>query len=307
QVQYLTPEEPVFGLEINGDARAYPLRIIDNHEMVNDVVGGVPISLAYCTLCGAAIAYDGRAPNGETYTFGTSGFLYRSNKLMYDRATRTLWNQLTGRPVLGPLAAEEELRLDVLPGVISAWEDWLGQHPDTLVLDRDTGVYPPDFYVPGVLYGSYFSSEDTMFPVAQRSDRLEEKAFVYTLFLDGVPKAYDVEAVAEEQVVNDTVGETAVVLVATQGTVSVDGHDRRVGAVSYTNGGEVRAYERGEQHFVPGPEPYTLLDAGGRTWQVTETGLEGPDGQVAPRVSGHLAYWFGWYAFFPETLLYTGE
>jgi len=307
EADYLTPEEPVFGVEINGDARAYPLRIVDNHEMANDVVGGVPISLAYCTLCGAAIAYDGRAPNGETYTFGTSGFLYRSNKLMYDRATRTLWNQLTGRPVLGPLAADEELQLNVLPVVLSAWEDWLAQHPDTLVLDRDTGVYPPDFYVPGVLYGSYFSSEETMFPVWQRSDRLEDKAFVYTLFLDGVPKAYDVEALAAEEVVNDSVGETAVVLVATQGTVTVDGQDRRVGAVSYTNGGEVRAYERGAFQFTAGPDPYTVLDNDGGRWQVTEGGLEGPDGQFAPRLSGHLAYWFGWYAFFPDTLLYPEE
>ncbi|MHC4104659.1 MAG: DUF3179 domain-containing (seleno)protein, partial [Planctomycetota bacterium] len=92
---YLEPREPVFGISINGDSRAYPLCILDWHEMANDVVGGVPISLAYCTLCGAGIAYDGRASDGNIYTFGSSGFLFRSNKLMYDRQTRTLWNQLT--------------------------------------------------------------------------------------------------------------------------------------------------------------------------------------------------------------------
>lgn len=307
EAEYLTPEEPVFGVEINGEARAYPLRIVDNHEMANDTVGGVPISLAYCTLCGAAIAYDGRAPNGETYTFGTSGFLYRSNKLMYDRSTRTLWNQLTGEPVLGPLAAQEDLRLDFFPVVLSAWEDWRAQHPDTLVLDRDTGVYSPEFYEPGVLYGEYFESSETMFPVWQRSDLLEDKAFVYTLYLDGVPKAYEVEALAEERVVNDTVGETPVVLVATQGTNTVNGFSRRAGPVSYTNGGEVRAYARGDLTFQPGPDPYTLVDSSGGEWQVQEEGLLGPDGESAPRLSGHLAYWFGWYAFFPETLLYPGQ
>jgi len=300
---YLLAEEPVFGIEVNGDARAYPLRIVDNHEMANDTVGGVPVSLAYCTLCGAAIAFDGRAPNGQTYRFGTSGFLYRSNKLMYDRTTGTLWNQLTGEPVLGELAGED-LRLHVIPTVLSAWGDWLAQHPDTLVLSRDTGVYPAEFYEPGVLYGGYFASEETMFPVWQRSDALAAKAFVYTLFLDGVPKAYDVATLANEQVVNDLLADTNVVLVATRGTSQADGIDRRLGPVSYTNGGEVRAYARGDEVYFPGPDPYTLLDSAGNAWQVTEDALIGTDGQRATRLSGHLAYWFGWFAFFPDTLLY---
>ena len=304
---YLRPEEPVFGVVVDGRARAYPLRIVDSHEMVNDHLGGVPISLAYCTLCGAAIAYDGRAPDGETYTFGTSGFLYRSNKLMYDRVTRTLWNQLTGRPVLGPLAADEDLQLDFFPTVLSAWEDWVALHPDTTVLARETGVYPAAFYEPGALYGHYFSSTETMFPVWQRSDLLEDKAFVYTLHLDGTPKAYPVERLAREQVVNDQVGETAVVLVATQGTNTVRGDSRRVGPVTYSSGGEVRAYARGDRTFAPGPDPYTVLDQQGQSWQVGEEALQGPDGARAPRLDGHQAYWFGWYAFFPDTLLYGEE
>jgi hypothetical protein len=101
EASYLGSSEAVFGIALNGDSRAYPLRIMDWHEMANDVVGGVPVSLAYCTLCGAGIVFDGRASDGQTYTFGSSGFLYRSNKLMFDRQTRTLWNQLTGEPVLG--------------------------------------------------------------------------------------------------------------------------------------------------------------------------------------------------------------
>jgi hypothetical protein len=120
---YMEPDEPVFGISINGDHRAYPLRILDWHEMANDVVGGVPVSLAYCTLCGSGIAFDGRASNGETYTFGSSGFLFRSNKLMYDRETRTLWNQLTGEPVLGKLVGTG-IKLDLLPVVLTSWEPW---------------------------------------------------------------------------------------------------------------------------------------------------------------------------------------
>jgi hypothetical protein len=304
EAAYLLDEEPVFGLVVNGDARAYPLRIVDNHEMANDVIGGVPVSIAYCTLCGAAIAYDGRLPGDQETTFGTSGFLFRSNKLMYDRATRTLWNQLTGEPVLGELA-DSDIKLEILPIVLTAWADWLAQHPDTLVLDRDTGVYPADFYEPGVLYGGYFASEETMFPVWQRSELLADKDFVYALQLDGAPKAYDVKALAAEQVVNDTLGETALVLVAGD-VVTVNGFSRRAGPVTYTNGGEVRAYARGDEVFSPAPEAGIILDAAGEQWQVTEEALLGPDGKTAPRINGHLAYWFGWYAFFPETKVYLG-
>ncbi len=301
---YLLDEEPVFGVVVNGDARAYPLRIIDNHEMANDEIGGVPVSLAYCTLCGAAIAYDGRGPDGENYDFGTSGFLYRSNKLMYDRQTRTLWNQLTGEPVLGELA-DQDIRLEILPIVLTAWADWLEQHPDTLVLDRDTGIYPPEIYEPGIFYGDYFAASDTMFPVWQRSGLLAPKEFVYALHIDGVPKAYQVEALAADQVLNDTIGLTPVVLVSSRGTVAVEGEHQYLGPVNYNVGGEVRVFNRGDELYSPGPEPNTVLDSVGDSWQVTEDGLVGPDGSIAPRIPGHLAYWFGWYAFFPDTLLYS--
>ena len=103
---YLDPGEPVFGVISNGEARAYPLRIMDPHELVNDTLGGVPISLAYCTLCGTGIAYDARRADGTVHTFGTSGLLFQSNKLMYDHQTGSLWNQFTGRPVVGPLVAQ---------------------------------------------------------------------------------------------------------------------------------------------------------------------------------------------------------
>ena len=303
EAEYLLDEEPVFGVVVNGDVRAYPLRIIDNHEMANDVIGGMPVSIAYCTLCGAAIAYEGRGPEGEPTTFGTSGFLYRSNKLMYDRQTRTLWNQLTGEPVLGELA-DTDFRLNILPIVLTSWADWLAQHPNTLVLDRETGVYPADFYEPGVLYGGYFASNETMFPVWQRSNLLEDKDFVYTLYLDGFPKAYDVRDLAEEIVLNDTVGPIPVALIAARDTVTVDGISRRSGPVTYTNGGEVRAFNRGDEIFEPGLTPDSVVDSAGRTWQVTEEALVGPNGETAPRINGHLAYWFGWYAFFPETELF---
>ena len=298
---YLAPEDVVFGLAINGEARAYPLRILDWHEMANDVVGGVPVSLAYCTLCGAAIAYDGRASDDVTYTFGSSGFLFRSNKLMYDRQTRTLWNQLTGRPVLGELV-DTGVTLDVLPVVLTTWEEWRSQHPDTLVLDIETGF--PRNYTPGAAYGNYFASDETMFPVAQRSDVLDAKAQVYVIRLEGVPKAYPIDVLAAEQVVNDTLGDANVVLIAPGEPLLVNGDNQYVGEVVYQAGGEVRAYDRGQETFRFSGDGRTVIDSAGSVWQVTEEALIGPDGRAAPRLGGHLAYWFGWYAFFPNTLVY---
>ncbi len=301
EAAYLGENEPVFGIAINGEARAYPLRIMDWHEMANDVVGGVPVSLAYCTLCGSGIAYDGRAPDGNTYTFGSSGFLFRSNKLMYDRQTRTLWNQLTGEPVLGELA-DKDVKLTILPLVLTRWEDWRQQHPGTLVLSLETGYDRP--YSPGAAYGDYFSDATMMFPVWQRSDELPPKSRVYAIQLNGLPKAYPLEVLVDEQVVNDTLGEMPLVLVAQRGSVDVQGSNLRVGEVSYNSGGEVRAFERGDHAFLPGEAPDTLLDENGDPWQVTEQALLGPDGQSLPRLPGHLAYWFGWFAFFPNTEIY---
>lgn len=302
EADYLNPADVVFGLSLNGESKAYPLRILDWHEMANDVVGGVPVSLAYCTLCGAAVAYDGRASNGDTFTFGSSGFLFRSNKLMYDRQTRTLWNQLTGEPVLGPLA-ETNVTLEILPVVLTSWEAWRAQHPDTLVVDIDTG-YARD-YAPGAAYAAYFAFEDTMFPVWQRSDLLEQKAQVYAVRVNDVPKAYPIETLVDEQVVNDTVGDTAVVLVAPSDVLAVEGTDLRSGrSFTYAAGTAVRAYARDDHTFSPGPDPNTLTDESGATWQVTEDALIGPDGDELARLGGHLAYWFGWFAFFPNTAVY---
>ncbi len=304
---WLGPEEAVFGIAINGEARAYPLRIMDWHEMTNDVVGGVPFSLAYCTLCGAGIAYDNRAPNGELYTFGTSGFLYRSNKLMYDRVTTTLWNQFTGKPVLGPLVGATDaegapLQLNLLPVVLTSWEDWLAQHPETMVIDINTGHYRP--YEPGRPYGEYFSDGGTMFPVWLESDELSLKNFVYGLRIGGDRKAYRLSAIAEERVVNDAVGEQSVVLVAARGEVQTEGVHDLIGPLAYNSGGEVRAFERGDRIFTPGDDPDLLLDATGDEWRVTEEALLGPGDERLERINGHLAYWFGWYAFYPDTEVY---
>ncbi|MEO1143789.1 MAG: DUF3179 domain-containing (seleno)protein, partial [Pseudomonadota bacterium] len=139
QATYMEPENLVFGVNINGDARAYPLRILDWHEMFNDVVGGVPVSLAYCTLCGSGILYETKIEGFPHHlTLGSSGFLYRSNKLMYDTYTHSMWNQFTGEPISGALA-NSGIKLKVRPVVITTWESWREENPNTKVISLDTG------------------------------------------------------------------------------------------------------------------------------------------------------------------------
>ena len=146
-----------------------------------------------------------------------------------------------------------------------------------------------------------------MFPVWQRSDQLETKDRIYALRVDGTPKAYPLNDLVTEGVVNDQVGETNVVLVANRGSVSVQGADLRAGEVHYDSGGEVRVYDRDQEVFSPSDDPDVVVDSQGREWKVTEEALLGPEGQLAPRINGHLAYWFGWFAFFPNTRVYGSE
>jgi hypothetical protein len=290
EATYLTPDEEVFGVSILGDARAYPLRILDSHEIVNDVVGGIPVALTYCALCGSGILYR-TTVSGRTYAFGTSGLLYESNKLMYDRQTDTLWNQLTGEAVNGPLASRH-LQLERLPVVVTSWQSWLAENPGTRVLSPATG-FELD-YAPGRVYGSYAASPFTMFPVARRSQALPAKSRVFALLLDGVAKAYPLDRLATRPVVRDTLAGHAVLVVREPGSEAV------------------RAYDPGNHTFLPELESdggsLRLHEAAtGASWRLLEEGLVGPAGETLPRLPGHLAYWFGWFSFFPGTLIYGGE
>ncbi|MGF1502086.1 MAG: DUF3179 domain-containing protein [Paracoccaceae bacterium] len=270
---YLRPDDLVFGVAINGDVRAYPLRIMGWHEMFNEVIGGVPVALAYCTLCGAGILFETQPDWRETpYIFGSSGFLYRSNKLMFDRETHSLWNQFTGKPVVGPLV-DSLVELRQRPVVIAPWAEWQTANPTTRVLSLATG-HSRD-YGSGVVYRQYFASPELMFPTRTDERRLRQKDYVFGIRLQGAAKAWPLAAFAGGRAINDRVGDLAVVLVGD------------------ADGRTVRAYERGGRTFRMGEAPGTL-DAADGGWRILETALEGPNGARLPRVAGHVAYWFAW-------------
>ena len=282
---YLRDDDLVFGVEINGDARAYPLRILDWHEMFNDVVGGVPVSLAYCTLCGAGILFDTTVEGrDEPFVFGSSGFLYRSNKLMYDTATRSLWNQFTGRPVVGPLTGAD-ITLDILPVAITTWARWQALNPETRVLSLDTG-HRRD-YGPGAAYGEYFASDELMFPAVLHDDTMAAKSFVFGIRAPGGAKAWPIDAFAGGAVINDRVGLSDVVLVG-------DAETRTV-----------RAYQRDGIAFAGAGEDRDRLVGDGATWTVTEQALLSDDGRTLPRQAGHVAYWFAWAGYLRDAEIYA--
>ncbi len=283
KADYLIDSDLVFGVEINGDARAYPLRIMGWHEMVNDVIGGVPVALAYCTLCGSGILYETQLKDRETpLVFGSSGLLYRSNKLMFDRDTNSLWNQFTGEPVVGSLVGSD-LKLKVLPMTITDWAQWKKQHPDTSVLSIQTGYFRN--YDSGFVYHDYFASPNLMFPaVVKDESTLLRKDYVFGLRSFATSKAWPLKVFEKTPVINDTFGKTPVVLIG-------DAKSRTV-----------RAYQREDDEKFSYSATGKLV-VGNNEWRIAEEALvnesqkagDGVDRRI--RLPGHIAYWFAWENF----------
>ena len=275
---FLTADELVFGVAINGDVRAYPLRILDWHEMFNDVIGGVPVSLAYCTLCGSGILFESMVEGRkDPFVFGSSGFLYRSNKLMYDSQTHSLWNQFTGRPVVGPLTGSG-IALRTRPVTITTWADWKARNPTTKVLSLDTGHLRD--YRPGRPYGEYFASPRLMFPTAVDERQLKAKDYVFVLRSSGPEVAWPLAYFEGGAVITDKAGILDVVLIGDATTRTV------------------RAYRSEGLDFVKGPSADVIAVRGGDTWVVTEDALVSQKGRQLTRLPGHIAYWFAWSGYY---------
>ena len=164
---YLDASDRVFGIEVNGEARAYPQRILAWHEMALDRLGGLDLTVVYCTLCGTVIPYRSRG-----YEFGTSGLLYESSKLMFDAKTSSLWSTLQGEPVIGQLA-KSGVTLEFQPVVTTTWGEWRADHPQTTALSLQTGYNRN--YGEEVAYHDYFATEELMFQVSRTDSRLAIK------------------------------------------------------------------------------------------------------------------------------------
>lgn len=283
QATYLQDSNIVFGVHHQGDARAYPKRILAWHEMVKDTIGGEALCGVYCTLCGSMILYrtDVKNAGGKVHhELGTSGFLYRSNKLMYDHETKSLWSTLTGTPAVGPLVGQG-IKLEPLSVVTTTWKEWRQRHPDTKVLSLNTG-HERD-YGEGVAYHDYFSTDDLMFNVPKVDKRLANKAEVFALRIEGAdPLAISLRFLEQHPVYQDRLGKIDFVILT----------DRT---------GANRAYDSGGRKFVSW-DGATVKDDRGESWTVTEDEIS-TSSQRLPRLPGHRAFWFGWYSAFPQTRL----
>ena len=292
EAEYLNDGDIVFGLSINAVTRAYPKRILAWHELALDRVAGQELTIVYCTLCGTVIPFSSDV-GGEHRTFGTSGLLYQSNKLMFDAETQSLWSSLTGEPVVGPLVGTG-LALTALPVVTTTWGEWRRRHPETSVLSIDTG-FARD-YSEGAAYRSYFGTDQLMFDVSLRDGRLPNKAEVLVLRslgsgFEATGRELPAYAIAEDFLAARPVHH-----------LTVDDQDL---VVLTTDGGANRVYAVDSYRFDSLETQNRVIDSDGRSWTLDEAWLTADfdEDLRLPRVSAHRAFWFGWFAQHPETVL----
>lgn len=269
---HMMPNELILGVEIGGDARAYPLRILGAHGVANDTINNIPVALAYCRSCGSAVLYRTDTPKG-TLTLAVSGRSRDGEPLLVDRQTGTLWRQLTGTPVEGPLAGSG-IELQPLPVVLTNWKSWFESLLETRVLSLETGSRQ-----------EYKPEEGAGDPAAPA---------VFGLVLGGAARAYPADLVAKQGVINDELGGRPVVIVAEPGA---DPRNRTI-----------RAFERGDRTFIR--SGHALLgadfinDQNGRPWKIGEEALAAPDKRQLPRLPGRLATQAAWTAAYPQGQVY---
>ena len=305
-VDYLADNEPVLALEIDGDARAYPVQILTWHEIVNDTVGDVPVTVTYCPLCNSALAYDRRVTvdgTDQVLDFGTSGLLWNSSLVMYDRQTETLWSHFTGEAVFGELTGIE---LADFPVSTVAWSVWRDAHPDGLVLSRDTGFsrsygsnpYPGYDDVNGIPF--LFQGEvDGRYTALTRILGIERNDAAV-----GIP----LPDLQEQRVIAGELDGETFVAWWTEGTSSAldsreiaEGYD--VGATGvFSNEADGAQFT-----FRPGDDGLFVDDQTGSTWnvlgQATSGELEGTQLEPLPHVD---TFWFAWSTFQPDTEIVAG-
>ncbi|HEX2484856.1 MAG TPA: DUF3179 domain-containing (seleno)protein [Myxococcota bacterium] len=298
----LAAGDPVVGVVVGGEARAYPLRWLDWHEIANDRLGGRDVAVVWCGFVGSAMAFE-RLPASR---LAPSGLVQRSVRLMVDRASGTLWNELTGRRASGGRGGARVAgdRLQPLPAVLTTWSAWRGRHPDTTALLGGRESSGPAL----TPYAGYHTTDEAVFPVALERAELPAKARVYGVERGLHARAWELGALLEAGVVNGEVGGAPVVLVARRGAIELEGEHPRRGRLRFSPGAEVRGYLRERAvELAPGERADELVDAGGGVWRVGDEALVGPGGARGDRIPGTVAYWFAWQAFYPETELVRAE
>jgi Protein of unknown function (DUF3179) len=291
----LEDSEFVLGLNINGDIRVYPLQILVWHEIVNDVVGGKPIAVTYCPLCFTNQVFNRTLIDGNIVEFGTSGKLYNSNLVMYDRKSNSLWSQALGEGIVGDYSG---IKLEKIPFDITYWKEWKKLYPESKVLSRDTGSVRPYGADP---YGNYYTNDLILFPLANDDKRLGLKEIVIGLEDENQYKAYKLKDIETNKVINDVIGEDKKIALVSLQPFMVRVFDRGI---------DDNVNDEGKKIIVDlfyNETNNTLID------RVTDSELnfDGKfiNGQLQDKQLKRLAmdqgFWFEWAAFHPETEVFS--
>lgn len=272
--RWLGDETFGIALSLGGIHRFYPYPIMVWHEIVNDEVAGRPVAVTYCPLCATGIAFD-PVVNGKQLTFGTSGKLRNSDLVMYDRETKSLWQQATHEAIRGEMLGR---KLATVPVDTVKFGDWRGLHPDTRVLSRDTGN-PRDYGREP--YGGYYASSRLMFPVSNEDGRLHPKTIIYGIEVNGSAKAYPLEEVRKAGLANDSLGGKSLLIL----------HDPALDVV--------RIYERpGGMEFRL--EARKVVDSAGQEWAQNGSALVSENRRLEP-LGTDYAFLFSWVSFHPSS------
>jgi len=277
---WLEPNDLVMGFVGDDQTYAYPFKILNFHEIVNDEIDGVPLLISYCPLCRSAIVYERRVGD-EVLSFGNTSALYESDLVMVDRNTGSYWWQVAGRAIVGPLTDTE---LTPLASVVSTWENWKQVHPDTLILTRETGFERPYEQSSFAGYEDFIDSGSFPFPVGDtaRDPRLAASELVVGVDIDGEVVAYPVDSLDGPR--NDRVGGVPIVVLPTEGGAAV--FDRRLGD-------RVLEFRMLEGELVDG--------ATGSAWSAEGVATSGEWlGRTLTPVPARTTFWFAFVGAFPD-------
>lgn len=299
---WLEEREPGALVQFNDEVRFYPLSILTRHEIVNDRYGDIPVAVTFCPLCNTALTFDRRV-DGEVLRFGVSGLLRRSDLVMWDDATTSLWQQISGEAVVGELAGTQ---LEIVSTAIVSYGEAKESFPDGLSLARDTGF--------GINYGTNpytsYSSSDQPFLFDEEPDpRFPALSRVVGVSVDGVDKAYPFGVISEERAVNDVIGETPIAVL--WGGDTADALDSASIAAGDAIGTGI-AFDRtidGEVLTFSSTDDDRFTDAEtSSTWSLLGKALDGPlEGEQLDTVPHRNEFWFAWASFFPEGDVYGEE
>lgn len=296
EVTTLTDDEPVLSLEVEGEARAYPVGILIWHEIVNDTIAGIPVAVTYCPLCNSALVFDRRLGD-RVLDFGVSGLLYHSDLVMFDRQTESLWPQLEGRSVIGRLTGAE---LDRLPIQTIRWADFRAAHPGAWVLSEETGFDREYGNNPYVGYDDPSEAPFLFDGIAPPA--LPAKARVVGLGDGSSATAISLERLSKDRVLEVEVGGVDVVVLYEPDLTSALDRESLADSKAVGSTGAFRP-EVGGERLTFGWNGASFSDQQtGSTWSILGRALDGPlKGRELEPVDFVDTFWFAWSAFQPAT------